>query len=282
VRWDGAVPKYDAFGREIGEDTLSGLGSGASSPAPASEPAPAPGPVAGPADGWTEPSGAEAPSAAAPQPTFTVQTAIPGARRRRGTSGFGCLIGLVVLAAIVAGPVIAIVSFVGEADDAIDGVRGVIDGATTIDAPEEAGPPPRGLAGASMVGAGNFREALQTLRAEDLRKLSYIRVEPERLDTQAVTGGKLRNVQIRYDGEVSAPPASPGTASSTFALGSVDPDAPARLVRAAAKRARLPVRRIDYLVATDGPGGHRWLAYFENGPFAEGDRRGRLVRLTPR
>ena len=26
VLWDGRVPKYDAFGREIGEDTLSGLG----------------------------------------------------------------------------------------------------------------------------------------------------------------------------------------------------------------------------------------------------------------
>ena len=50
-------------------------------------------------------------------------------------SGFGCLIGLVILAAIVAGPVIAIVSFVGAADDAIDEVTGVLDGTTTIDDP---------------------------------------------------------------------------------------------------------------------------------------------------
>ena len=54
----------------------------------------------------------------APQATFTIpgaapSAAIPGVRRRRGTSGFGCLVGLVILAAVVAGPVIAIVSFVG-------------------------------------------------------------------------------------------------------------------------------------------------------------------------
>ena len=40
-----------------------------------------------------------------------------------------------ILAAIVAGPVIAIVSFVGAADDAIDEVTGVLDGTTTIDEP---------------------------------------------------------------------------------------------------------------------------------------------------
>lgn len=34
VRWDRGVPKYDAFGREIGEDTLKGLG-GSPSPPPA-------------------------------------------------------------------------------------------------------------------------------------------------------------------------------------------------------------------------------------------------------
>ena len=39
-RWDGAVPKFDAFGREIGEDTLSGLGGSDSAPQATPQPLP--------------------------------------------------------------------------------------------------------------------------------------------------------------------------------------------------------------------------------------------------
>ena len=166
-----AVPKFDAFGREIGEDTLSGLGG--SEPAPQATPQPVP------ATSWSEPPAAatfgapvEDPPAAPPQPqpaapqaTFTIPgtipvSSIPGVRRRRGMSGFGCLIGIVVLAAVVAGPIIAIVSFVGAADDAIDDVTGIIDGRDD----DRPGPGDRSAA------AGRHRRTLDGERGELRRR----------------------------------------------------------------------------------------------------------------
>ena len=91
------MPKYDAFGREIGEDTLSGLGG--SDAAPQATPQPVP------SQSWSDAAAAAtfgtpvedragraagaAAAAAAPQATFTIPgaapaAAIPGVRRRRG------------------------------------------------------------------------------------------------------------------------------------------------------------------------------------------------------
>jgi hypothetical protein len=53
-----------------------------------------------------------------------------------------------------------------------------------------------------------------------------------------------------------------------------------RLVRRAAARFGLRERGINYLIASAQPtgGGHRWIAYFKNGVYVEGDARGRVVR----
>ena len=116
------MPKYDAFGREIGEDTLSGLGG-----EKAAEPTPAP------AAGWTEAQVAEAASSGAgaapaarpapaprqpkpaPAPSFQIPDAPARVVRVRRRSGLGCLIALVVLAAVVAGPIVALFSLVDDA-----------------------------------------------------------------------------------------------------------------------------------------------------------------------
>ena len=294
-RWDGPVPKFDAFGREIGEDTLSGLGG--SEPAPQATPQPVP------ATSWSEspaaatfgapvedpPAAPPQPQPAAPQATFTIPgtipvSSIPGVRRRRGMSGFGCLIGIVVLAAVVAGPIIAIVSFVGAADDAIDDVTGIIDGATTIDpAPEIDRPPPVGIAGRSMVSEANFGAALRRVGDKGLGQPLFIRLSPDRASLQMLKGNKLRpNVTLDYLGGLNLGVVSTGgSGASTFKLDSIDPGAPARLVRASAERfPALKPNQIDYLVASRDAieGGHRWVAYFKDKGYVLGSESGRVER----
>ena len=280
-RWDHRVPKYDAFGREIGEDTLAGLGgSSHAAPQPVERPEPRAEPLP---ERAAEPA---APTVPAPAPAM----AIPGPRRRRA-GGVGCLVGLVILAAVVAGPIIAVVSFIGAADDAIDEVKGALDGTQIQDLGVETvdEPPPVGIAGRSMVRERNFGGALQTLRDEGLGGGAVlIRLSPDRVWAQLAKGGRIRGATIDHRGELD-----PGTATAggggglkPIPLGEIDAGAPVRLVRASAERfPALRPNRLDYLVGMRDPigGGQRWLAYYrDDRGYVEGDRRGRIQRrVTP-
>ena len=276
------MPKYDAFGREIGENTLSGLGGGSDAtvqPAPDESERPDPSPVAAPAaepsGGWTE----------APAP------AQPPRRRSRKRSGrpLGCLLGLVILAAVVAGPVIAVVSFVGSASDTIDDVTGALDDIPTVEPPDAADepgaaepkPPPTGITGRSMIARTNFAPVLRRLGRSGVPAVVSIRLSADRAAVETVRGSRTRRIDFRYDGAVDR-----GTQGRAFdalgrvPIGAMDAGAPVRLVRAAAKRFGVRDRGIDYLIVRAQPtgGGHRWIAYFKNGTYVEGDERGRVVR----
>ena len=58
----------------------------------------------------------------------------------------------------------------------------------------------------------------------------------------------------------------------------LDPRAPQRLTRAAAKRVGRPVTAIDYLVPSRSDGKITWGAYFKNGAIFLADARGRITR----
>jgi hypothetical protein len=294
LRWDGSVPKYDAFGREIGEDTLSGLG-GDSSASEAS---------ARPAESWTEAQVAEAAAfgatavpaepAAPPEPQPRPQPmAMPGFDvpapaapvirvRRRG--GVGCLVGLVILIAIVAVPIVALVSFVDEAGNTIDEITGAIDSAPDVApvpvAPEPPARPPTGLGGASLVSQPNFGKALARLEKAGIGRVTFIRLAPERLDAQLVKGSRQRSAQVTFEGDVTRGPTAPGGGNlATVPFSAIDRSAPARLVRASAARFSVREKGINYLVLSFFPGeGHRWVAYFKNGTYVLGDRHGAVVR----
>jgi hypothetical protein len=236
------VPEYDAFGREIGEDTLAGLGGDSRArarPAPEQEPEP-------------EPRDADPPPRD-PAPTFTVQR--PSMPRRRSGAGVGCLIGLVILAVVVVGPVIALVGFVDDAGDTIDEITDTIDGI----APDTDRVAPVGVTGASMVSRANFAQAL--------------------VSAQLVKGSRQRNAQIDFEGDFERGALTRGAPVATaLALKAIDPGAPARLVRGSRRFGTRP-KGIDYLVLSPSAGaGARWVAYFKNGVYVEGDLRGKVVR----
>jgi hypothetical protein len=272
------VPKYDAFGREIGENTLAGLGgdSSAAQPAPRAEPEVAPQREAVTREPAAEPR---------PEPervTFSVPegapiTVVPGRRRR--SSGLGCLIGVVILGAIIAGPVIGIVSFVGSATDVLDDITDAVD-PETLELPEGILPPPVGVTGDSMIARDKFAAALDEVRGAGYARATGIDLRPDRVTFTVVRNGRQRDLRIGYESEMERGTPSPAnTAAATFGLAAVDPAAPALLVRGAARRYRVKPKGINYVLA--GPetgGGHHWRAYFKNGVYVEGDAAGRVIR----
>ena len=146
--------------------------------------------------------------------------------------------------------------------------------------PSPPAPPPTGITGRSLIAQDNLRGALRQIERDGFRRLTRIVVRPERLDAGVVKGGRERDVDITYEGVLARGAARPANAASpTFPLSSVDPAAPARLVRGAAERYRVKPKGIDYLVvSTNGSGGHQWVAYFKNGLYVLGDAEGRVVR----
>jgi hypothetical protein len=247
-----AVPNYDAFGREIGEDTLAGLGGAVTPEPPTAEPRP--------------------PQPQPPAPTFSAErAAVP--RRRRG-AGVGCLVGLVILAAIVVAPILAMVGFIGDAGDTIEEITDTIDG---ID-PDVARAPPVGVSGASMVSRTNFAKALARMQAARLGRVDSIRLSPDRVAAQLVKGSRIRDARIDFEGAFERGDLRPGVTSSTVALSAIDAGAPVRLVRGSRRYGVRP-RGIDYLVLTPSAGGNmRWVAYFKRGVYVEGDAHGRVTR----
>jgi hypothetical protein len=281
------VPDYDAFGREIGENTLSGLGGDAPPVQP--QPASRPEPVPAAADAWPETTLPRTEPEPAPEParvTFSVPerlpvTVMPGARRRRA-GGLGCLVALLVGGAVVAGPIIAIVSIVGSASDVIDDVKEAID-PETLDLPEvtppDATPPATGITGRSLIAKDNFAAGLREVEQAGFSRVSRIDLRPERLMVEVVKGGKRRSLEISAEGGVVRGPATPANrATGSIALSALDPAAPARLVRGAARRYPVKQKGINYLLTSPEAGGHRWRAYFKNEVYVEGDAKGRVIR----
>jgi hypothetical protein len=284
-RWDAAVPEYDAFGREIGENTLAGLGGDSNADAPRAEPSPAerrtePEARVEPADGWTERAATQT-EPDRRQVTFSVPegapvTVMPGVAKRRG-KGLGCLVALVVAGAIAAGPVIGIIAFVGSATDAIDDVTDAIDPGV-LELPDDVAPP-TGIAGDSMVAPDNLARGLREVRGEGFTRATGVDLRPDQLTVTVVKSGRQRDVIVSSGGGVERSEPSPAnTAFGTFSVAALDPAAPARLVRGAAKRYRVKAKGINYVLASPEPDGHHWRAYFKNGIYVEGDAKGRVMR----
>ncbi len=270
------MPEYDAFGREIGEDTLSQWKQG-SSALPPSEPAPqrpaTPAPAAVTAgDPLGSPAAAQAalPQAAAPRarPRPSSDPGLRRRRRRRGTK-----LGLLLVAGWIA------FNLIGTLVDKVG------DAARTISVPDLSPPAPAeqptGLGAGSLLRPAAFQRALGDIRRRDIGRLQHLRVAPERIDATLHTPRKtLVNVQVSTaDGFQRFSESSPGfPATNTIPYGRLDPRAPQRLTRGAAERLGVPVAQVNYLVPSASDGKVTWGAYFKNGAIFLADARGRITR----
>ena len=252
------MPEYDAFGREIGEDSLASFREAGEAPARERE----------------EPPTVRAPEpteAAPPPPEFVA----PARARRRPARG-GIVLALVIVSTVIVGMVALVaVGLFGASKAVVDQIGDLTPPQLGADGPE-----PVGLGEGSLLRRASFERAIGTLRDAGGRADS-LRVAPARIDTQLVSGERARIVQVQPGGELREITAVSGAGASTTPLNwnRIDPRAPERLTRAAARRLRIAPRQIDYLVLSADP--VQWGAYFKNGRIAFGDRRGRVTRILP-
>jgi hypothetical protein len=291
------VPKYDAFGREIGEDTLQGLGEtskgGWEPPEEASPPPAEPAPVepvdapAAPAQQTAEPAprpDADQRRALALQITSALKQAQTAQRanpqitfEKRKSSGRGCLVATVVFISIIGLLVAGIVGFVSSVD-----VKSGSSGGVTV---TPAAPAPKGLGDGSLVRPAALGAALRQIRTQGGGRLTNLRVAPERIDAQLLTpAGRLRSVQIKPGGKLErfGPDSGAGFDSvSTIPFGRLNPAAPARLARAGAERLKVPVSTLQYSVPTYVSGNLTWVVYFLHARYVLGNAQGRFQRAYP-
>ena len=249
------MPKYDAFGREIGEDTLEGLGGSSAErdedlarakakAAPAAAP---------PREPDTPIFHGEASDPAAPQrPVFVApRAATPIVRVRR--VGLGCLAVFIVGPLLLGAAAVLLVALSGGSDVK----KALIDLPRPSESPEIAAKepakpakPPRGLERRSLVRRANFARALRRLRSARLGSVSSLRVAPERINAGLLTkGGRLRNVQLTFDGELKRFGSSgPGFSFvGTVPFAQLNTAAPERLARQAARRLKRKISTLNYV-----------------------------------
>jgi hypothetical protein len=263
------VPKYDAFGREIGDDPLKSLREH-TNPAPAEtrrvevstrEPE-----IAAPeTDAW---SGAHEPEAA-PEREFVAPEFVRPRRRRRGAG----LAGLLVLVAGIAAIGLVGNSAVDKGQELIDDFKTALPEVPEIEEPAAS---PVGLEAKSLIRADNFATAMVILTDSGLGRPTYLRVAPDRIDSQLLEGNTVHTVQITPDGELRDFGSSQGS-GRPIALKSIDPSAPERLVRRGASGTSRP-RDINYVLISPGPPPSLG-AYFKSGRVVIGDAHGRVKRV---
>lgn len=263
------MPEYDAFGREIGEDTLAGWRT---SPAPAPVP---PSPSPSPRPDRPPPKNPEPSPVAAPPEAAAPRGAppVPRAPRRRPRVVSRLIIILVVL--VVGGNLVA---------GALTKVQDTIDGIPDFRAPDSVTAPrpaPVGLQPGSLIRPAAFAAALKELDRRELGRLKTLRLAPERIDATFLTPRTtLLTTQLTHEGEFRRFGESGAGFGGidTIPLSKLDPGAPRRLVRAAAERLGRSTDRIDYLVPLTLSGKLGWGAYFKGGATFLGDARGHITR----
>jgi hypothetical protein len=261
----------DAFGREIGEDTLADVGwktPERTQPAPNwVQPRPKPAPSAFDAgEAWslrgkTEEAPAPAP---APQPAPTFQAPPPRApvrRRRRG--GFSRLIFAGVILLVVAGGASSLVQF---GKDTVERGQNALRDAIPTPIVENTGP--GDLDGGSLLEPATLRKAVAKLPDG---RVSVLTIRSNGLDATVTADGKTTLVHMEADGNlttVDAPVEIPGKSVR------LDPAAPARIVRTVTRRTGEQPDAISQMVLANGS----WTVQFSGGEQFTANAKGTKVR----
>jgi hypothetical protein len=277
------VAKRDAFGREIGEDPLAGLGWKTSTPAPSRwspdrEAPPAGAPAGAAAEARAAPPRQPAPTAPAkrsPQPlqrataqrraeTGPARPVVVRGRRRRGSGTSRA-----VIAAVVIG--FAALASNGAHTD------------TTTQSPGPAPPAasrPHGLSSGSMLRPGPLTSALAALQTQPGRLLR-LDVAPTRVTAQLVTSdGSVGVFRVGTGGRVRRRPgtAPNGAGKPTIAYSAIDPRAPQRLTAVAAGKLGVSPDEVTAVSAVRQGSTVTWTAAFRDGQRVRGDAHGAILR----
>ena len=256
----------DAFGREIGEDSLASMGwkpSGAPAREPATvtagDPPAAPAPSAFAAGEAAAPFARPKPRAAEPEPPRPKPPAPTYTRpRRRGPS----LARLIFLIAFVGVLAIGVTSVVRVGGNAVDGIRDKIKQI-------EPSPVPSATAPESLLRAAPLRDALTKLPPG---KLVFVRISSGSIDAQVIRNRSRHTVHMSTTGPNADVTSPVGVDQPGFKL---NPAAPLRAARTAARRAGRPVNDLDYIVGTE----QGWMLFFKDGgPRYRANLAGREVR----
>jgi hypothetical protein len=132
---------------------------------------------------------------------------------------------------------------------AVNGIRSQIEAVT----PETATPSP--AAPGSLLRAAPLKAALTKLPAG---KLVFVRIDANSIDAQVIRGGKRHTVHMSNRGPNADVTTPVGVDQAGFKL---NPAAPLRATRTAARRAGLPVNALDYIVGTE----QGWTLFFKDG-----------------
>lgn len=276
------MPKYDAFGREIGEDTLKGLGGKPKSRRDAS-------PVRAPERKAAVPAPPlEGSRPAAPGPRQVTPARAPSAPparvARRSGAGRGCGGSLATVITVAAVAIGGATGLIGGSTGGSGGSSGTIKAPAKPQQAAPAAAAPRGVGPRSLVRRANLAAALGRLRSTELR-LDHLRVAPERIDATLLTrGGRLRSVQVQPGGaaERLGPDSGPGfDGASTIPFARLNPAAPERLARRGAAKLHVSIAKLMYLVPTFSSGTLTWAAYFPHSRYVLGDAAGRYQRSYP-
>jgi hypothetical protein len=201
-----------------------------------------------------EPAAAEPPRPRPPAPTFTRRP------RRRGPSvvRLGFLIAFLGVLAIGASKAVEV------GGDAVDGIRDKID---AIEPPTAATPSP--AAPGSLLRTAPLKDALTKLPPG---RLVFVRIGADSIDAQVIRGGKRHTVHMSTTGPNAEVTSPAGVNQPGFKL---NPAAPLRAVRTAARRAGLTVDDLDYIVGTEAG----WTLFFKDGgPRYQASLSGRKVK----
>jgi hypothetical protein len=274
------MPERDAFGREVGEDPLAGLGWTSSN-----NPPPAPKPRAEPQRQARESQPERRPD---PQPRQDrdLQSVSKASAPRRSVSPGSFLVRWIVALAVLGGVGLVVGSMVKSGTSAVrgvvDDVRGAIPTAeVAITESDEPAPDAPGKT-LPLTSPRGLRAGLRLMEREVPGRVRTFRLEAARIDvTLWLKGGKLRNAQLQAGAE--APQVfstTPGgfPKGDTFSYEAVNPGAPAHLIKSANRRLGRRASQVNYLVLTGSGGELTWGVYYKDGAIAQGDRRGRFTR----
>ena len=260
------MAKYDAFGREIGEDTLAGLGGGSVVEPVPQEPQSRPESIERP-ESEPVPATVRVP-APPPDPTVRQPHELWPKRRARPKRG------LVLVTAVL---VLMGVAIQAAVETGIDGVGD----SNEVVTPLQPALIDQGDAEGSLLAPQRFGAAMDKLRSSGAGRLFNLRLASDRIDAQLVTGdGRIKITQVSPALKVrTLATVGGGSAVPSFSFEDVHPRAPQRLIRAAARKLDQPRKNVNYLVLTRFGTDLQWAVYFQNGRYALADAQGRIRRV---